>query len=292
MNRLFLYFFLLLPYFSFAQNFPTKAQLPKWIITEYSPFGGTMSIDTFTVSEDTILCNELYQVVRKNGSIDSYYKTDGQKMWFYSTYWFSNGCPSGKLLLYDFSLSLGDTLDAGCLYIYDSLVYFTSTGILREKRCYTGSGLGHGGYHHVGARSVPGIGSLSHPFYYYEYCSSWPHEIQWTLNYFDSSGVRVYDYQDYQPLGKIVSSLNAASPDIPYIKIYPNPAQSEISIEINKEGAYEISITDPLGSLQKNITDIETFNSVKISMPHKPGLYFLSVKKDKQLLKTYKVILE
>jgi len=88
-----------------------------------------------------------------------------------------------------------------------------------------------------------------------------------------------------QTLGVVKNALNTSN-----LKVYPNPAKNEFSLEFKEPGKVEVNIYDVSGKILYTKATIE--DSVEVQSDFKPGMYLIKVTTENQ--KTYynKLIIE
>ena len=77
-----------------------------------------------------------------------------------------------------------------------------------------------------------------------------------------------------------VNELNAAAAN--QVKIYPNPAQSEVNITLDNEGQANIIIYNQIGMVVKQVSMDKTFATINVNnLP--AGMYYIQVKQNNQI---------
>lgn len=145
--------------------FPTYAQRPVWCMTE-SNFGRPLPDYSIVMLADTVICGKTYSPLFTKdyifltsppvSYIDGFVRQEGKKV-----YQLRDSCQ--ELLVYDFSLEVGDTMRHGYFNYTDAVVmevqYAETNGQIRKVMTlnYSNSNRSHITYW------VEGLGDLSHP---------------------------------------------------------------------------------------------------------------------------------
>jgi len=121
-----LFFWSLFASFSYGQSFPSFADGPEWTYAS-TYFGQAQPPSVITMSEETMICGQLWNKLTTNDPTIAqpwpdttsvgYTRTVGEKTYFRN----SVNCSRPEWLLYDFSLSVGDTFRYRWHYVFDVL---------------------------------------------------------------------------------------------------------------------------------------------------------------------------
>jgi len=185
MNKflLLLSFLSLIPVWSFSQSFPSFADRPEWTYS-YFIFGQAQTPSVITMSEETMICGQLWnKLITNNPGIAQQWpdtisvgftRTVGDKTYFRK----SANCSRPEWLLYDFSLVQGDTFHYRWHYPFDTadlyaiqvplVVYnvgWLDLGGVVRKTIDLGGFYNEGGTtHYLSTSWIEGIGAIQEPF--------------------------------------------------------------------------------------------------------------------------------
>lgn len=175
-------FLSLLPVWSYGQSFPSFADRPEWTYA-YFIFGQAQTPSVITMSEETMICGQLWnKLITNNPGIAQqwpdttsvgYTRTVGEKTYFRK----SANCSRPEWLLYDFSLVQGDTFHYRWHYPFDTtdlyaiqvplVVYnvgwWDLGGVMRKVIDLAGI-YNDGINNYLATTWIEGIGALQEPF--------------------------------------------------------------------------------------------------------------------------------
>ncbi|HRF40705.1 MAG TPA: hypothetical protein PK198_18065, partial [Saprospiraceae bacterium] len=192
-------FLSLLPVWSYGQSFPSFADRPEWTYA-YFIFGQAQTPSVITMSEETMICGQLWnKLVTNNPGIAQqwpdttsvgYIRTVGEKTYFRR----SANCSRPEWLLYDFSLVQGDTFHYRWHYPFDTtdlyaiqvplVVYNVGWldlgGVVRKVIDLAGI-YNDGINNYLATTWIEGIGALQEPFVSLLDTDSYSSEISFEL---------------------------------------------------------------------------------------------------------------
>lgn len=273
MRRLLFCISYLLVSFSFAQYTPMPSTVQtKW--KQINTVFGTIKIPLDNInSGDTLINNKLYQKVYENAVVDSNYvgayRDDGNgKVFFIGL---PGSLASNEILLYDFTLEIGDTIDLiplgnpnltkmtplsiGCAWVKN-----VQSGLLEERKILgmkwlTNTGHGEWGYYNwiEGLGSTRGLLTRGTPF-------GWDFNFRLTNIYQLGDSIINYGYFDCD------SSVGTESFESNVqINVYPNPVKNILNIEFdqnsNLASNFHLDVISVLGKVVYSSTPPTNLNS-------------------------------
>ncbi len=241
-NKILLFSFLLLSLTASAQYFEVGMM---WVYGQYSTMPGwPPSIGTMTITGDTIINGEAAFIIDPpkpsfNGNLSiRYIGESGQQVFYYMN--------DEKRLLYDFSLTVGDTLVVKASWCCQGNNLDTIVGVVDSVKSITVSGVPLK-YQDFGTADWPrehveGVGSLYSFFPYPPLFDNAYSKLRCVI-YPNGDILKFTDDEDcYIIMG--VNDIQQSG-----LAMYPNPVMDELTIE-NKEGkAYELRIFNQQGQL-------------------------------------------
>jgi hypothetical protein len=270
-------------------------------------------MERYFFTEDTFFCGHRYSVLKEPYLSDiitltGYIRNQEDKVFFRVT----NSCEDKEYLMYDFSLTVGDTIYCGYNLVYvitqpenydyiDStkfwLVAVDTVNILgahynRYKMHFDLDPMYDGGYNGE-MYWIEGIGSTKHPFYVFY---RWQSKKTWyDLACMESNGVLIYKNQDLGINCDSITGLNNQSGQLltDIIKIYPNPAGRSLNVELPNESIipYWVEITDVKGRVINTYGEF-TETKISLALPDlETGQYIVVIRDNKGIITTKKTIL-
>lgn len=287
-------------------QFPEFTENPIWYVKNNQ----LQRMERYSFTEDTFFCGHRYSILKEPYwsdiiTLTGYVRNQDDKVFFR----FTNSCEDKEYLMYDFSLTVGDTIYCGYNLIYlitqpynfiDStkfwLVAVDTVNILgarykRYKMHYVLDPI-YGESSNGEMLWIEGIGSTDHPFYVFY---RWQSKKTWyDLACMEINGVLIYKNQDLDfNCDSITGINNQFGPSLKEsIKIYPNPSDKLLNVELHSDFIipYWVEITDVKGRV---INTYGEFTETKISLELpdlETGQYFIVIRHNKGIM-TKKVLL-
>lgn len=225
---------------SAQQPFPTAADAPTWnVLTCTYGIGVWCSTSAYQFTDTSSVCGHEYSYLLSPGwpAADTLYvRNDNSKTLFRQ----GSDCSDKEYLMYDYSMSVGDTVYAGMLgnfndpdtarFVLDSIGTTTLQGI--ERRVF------HMEYEYCGFDQgfrtmdwVEGIGSTTHPFYLLaclcDYCES-----SYNLLCSDSAGVNVYKNEIFNVCDTLITGIQEVGAENTGLTIFQDHANAELVVRI------------------------------------------------------------
>ncbi|MBL4753799.1 MAG: T9SS type A sorting domain-containing protein [Flavobacteriales bacterium] len=266
-----------------GQNcFPVLSDNPTWNVFGTDNFWSQIFLTrNYSYEKDTAFCGETYlkvsAVPASLSGVIGYVREANKKVYIR----LGNDCADKEFLLYDFSLSIGDTVT--CAYDQLDSTQFWAVDIdtitqfgVDRKRFVMNYYMGTPPFAIVvGMAWIEGIGSTTHPFYP-TVCLSDNCETYYELLCYDSSGVQLYQNTftstcDSFYVGIEENDLSAV------VSIYPNPTTGLITVAGLPEEAEKITVYNVLGELVHDV-ELSGSNNPVLDLTGFPGgLYHLQV---------------
>lgn len=290
-------------------QFPLYSDNPVWYVEDHQ----NKILEKITYEKDTFMCGHNYSKLNKmdytigdrNYILKGYVRNESGKVFFR----YSGNCEDKEYLMYDFSLSPGDTVYCGYNLIesenpypgyvdttkfwvesIDSVTYF-------ERK-----------YKRLNMKFIPfpnypstpkdmvwaeilGFyhGHPFYPFFFWESKSTW-----FDLSCMELTGELIFKYEetslncDSLTFSPVIGSDSFSAENI---VVFPNPSRSELTVQIN--GSYreiqKITLVNTQGQIIKTFTPLQE-NQIKINVTKLNGLYFLQFVINGKMI-TKKVIL-
>jgi len=263
---------------------PLLGENKQWNVMDASGFGWVVTKTYMykTTGKDTIIESKLYSIIEKYDSLSNHISyvfaredSDGN---FFARIWSPFNTDIEDVLLYDFSLEVGDTfsLHNNIDFVVVSIDSITLSNNERRKiwnfeaanwtdKCNY--------YPDYDDRWIEGIGSINGIFS--PGCVSYTDYLR-LLCFYDNNNIL---YQHSIDENCFVSSvgINEDSLDV-QIQIYPNPASNHITIETtaNQHLPYQLEIFDITGRIVHSEVLSESKTLININMLHS-GMYFAKI---------------
>jgi len=204
--------------------------------------------------------------------------TVAQKVWRYDN--FGGG---GEVLLYDFTLQKGDTLEIrnwGLDWVIDTVMTITTyDGIERRKFVYygdDGSIFPREGWYIEGIGGMAGL--FGDPFPYFEVGT-------WLMCVKDRNDNNIW-YSQFSYCYDFITDVPAIQNELT-IDIFPNPFTNHLTIE-TFTGIVEVKIYNMFGN---EVVREEIYRSKVLDMSSlKPGIYILKIVNDNNVMMTKRII--
>ncbi len=191
-------------------------------------------------------------------------------------------------LLYDFSLNVGDTLPAGYLNYYPGNAYVYAIDSILIGSNYRKYYFIADTFGNIIDSIIEGIGNRLGLFTLYA-----QQYVSLTTKYLiDFTEPPIY-FPTVDTCQRYILSIPPTIIDNPNIKVYPNPANSRLYIEItNVEGAVNLSLYNIFS--QEMITEqVNAQDKIMLNVSKFPsGIYLLKVQPENGTIVTQKVIIE
>ncbi len=211
---------------------------------------------TYRMSGDTTINNNSYHRINS----DFYVREDSNKRVYIIS---EADSVTPEKLLYDFSLSVGDTISSPAFWIVRAIDTPSYNGVKRRTL-------------HIGTVSstrdkwIEGVGSLISPVWQREYnccCCGW-------VNLCEVSQDSVLTYST--PSSNACSFFNDIKDELDdkILSIYPNPATDELTITTETNEPVDIAVYDMLGNELRSIQN-SSANSIKVKVSDLPAGYYL-----------------
>ncbi len=236
------------------QPFPIAADNPVWNTLEDYFWDPGVTQNTWTMTADTQLCGQTYQIaeaVSQNPWVPGYYKgyirNQGDQV-YYRT---DNNCSNQEQLMYDYSLTAGDTFfmdhdpfqaainNDSTFWIVQSVSVANYNGVNRQVIDFDPN------QHPLPFKWIRGIGDIYHPFHTLLYRGT---EEYLQTNCLDSLGIQIFQNPSVDSCIIVVGTPEP----YPQIKvdIYPNPARHGWKISTGKNRQIDaVEIYDQVGKL-------------------------------------------
>lgn len=301
MKKYLLLFFLtsILQVVKSQNSFPVFTDNSKWSVYGIDNFWTYIwKTKIYQYEKDTVMCGYTYSKLIGHSNFNciwdtiNYIRTTGEKTYIKP----NSNCSDKEYLLYDFSLSVGDTVYCG--YNCGDTTAFWVTGIttvnyfgINRKKISVNSYIGTPPWGTiVGLDWIEGIGSPTHPFYP-TVCLSDACETAYTLLCYDSAGIQLYQNQNYSSC--YITGIEEETENINNFSIYPNPFTNIITLKIMSEKFeiknWELKIYNTLG--QTFYYKILNSNFESLNLNLKSGIYFIQITNSLgNVLKTGKLI--
>lgn len=239
--------------------FPLRSTMPHWNVLNLDvSLPNEALTQSYFYGYDTIFCGHEYSKLQfYELGMGAYFRSD-HKQAFYRT---DVNCTGKEYLLYDYSLSIGDSVVVGWNSWNNEETKDTAIFVLNRIDTVNQFGENRRRFHMEFAESnqsftgslkwVEGIGSEVHPFYPFALLDE---ELMhdYTLLCFDSAGTQFYQSPfwntcdtNYTP----VEEMGLANS----ILISPNPFQTQLTIDSPNEKILQIKVYSITGKLVKDI---------------------------------------
>jgi len=303
-------FFLFILFFcsgSLSGQFPEFSENPIWYVKNNQ----LQRMERYFFTEDTLFCGHRYSVLNEQKwsdivTLTGYVRNQEDKVFFRVT----NSCEDKEYLMYDFSLTVGDTIYCGYNLIYvitqpenynyiDStkfwLVSVDTVNILgahyNRYKIHFDLDPMYGENDTSEMYWIEGIGSIDHPFYVFY---RWQSKKTWyDLACMDKNGVLIYKNQDIGINCDSITGLNNQSDQLlTDIKIYPNPAGTSLNVELPYESIipYWVEITDIKGRVISTYGEFTEMRITLVLPDLETGQYLVVIRHNKGIITT-KVLL-
>ncbi len=174
-----------------------------------------------------------------------------------------------ELLLFDFSLTIGDTLKLGNLSLWDGFIMVSSIDTVQignslRKRFHFGD--------YFWVKWIEGIGSLKGLLF-----TSGDLPINGLNNdliCFKLNNEILYFNNDYDDCIPLIDGIEIRNSDNSTIKLFPNPAKDNIKFSFGEQLVSEIQIYDCNGRLYENYKIKQQSTFVLLTEKYQPGIYF------------------
>lgn len=219
---------------------------------------------------DTVIHNRTYSMV---GS--AYFREDSLKRVYYTVSPDTSIVP--EKLIYDFSLTVGDTMfsSPSAFFIVLSVDTYAYCGIPRRRLLVSGNGVD------VIDSWAEGIGSTQWgPKGVFEACDCGiTAMVRDTIPILNCS---------YPSCG--VTNISDGNPNSPQFDIYPNPFSTQLIFSLTSNEQTTVSLYNLFGQqvLQQTFTNSTTINTEQLVS----GIYFYELRNNKGVVKTGKVVRE
>ncbi len=270
-----------------AQNpFPLFSDNTSWNV-KWCYFAAYCFTDTVYYEKDTLLCGQTYSKINLSNNVTGYIRNSGQK-----TYCRKNSnCSNREYLLYDFSLSIGDTVYTGN-HLYNTYpidtIPFRLTAITNidfmgfSRRQFEMTAITNSVGNPEGASMhwVEGVGSDINPFHSFFCLETSFCESSYQTLCMSQNGVQ--QYQNPDVTGCLIEGLGITQPVSDKISVFPNPFSRSLFISMqNIPEPESVSIYNAFGSLVESYTEINLQSgSIEIGKNLPPGMYWLSLKSE------------
>jgi hypothetical protein len=269
-----------------SQNvFPSFSDSANWSVLRcYSPPNPCYT-DFYSYSYDTTFCGHTYSVVDSLDAVSQgYFRSDSLRTYYRK----STNCADKEYLIYDYSVSVGDTIWVGnssgaqpdtTQFLVDTVEFVNYSGVMRKRikllynPCFSSpvDPLGQPMYW------IQGIGSDVHPFYSL-FCLCDGCEVIYTTLCYDSSSVELYKNSLFDTCDTIipggVDDLNGN----PQISVFPNPTSDIVHISISNSHKSNGIIYSYTGQV---IQQFNMQNSIALDVKNlPPGIYLIWVSTD------------
>ena len=238
--------------------FPVSADSPQWnILAGYTTFALTdLSTVQWTVIADTSLCGVMFEMAYGDTFPFSFYRIEGDRVHLRT----STDCDQPEFLLYDFGLSIGDTV----LCASDRWGELISTpfwvtgidtvnvmGIERQRLLmnYFFDPNEPFSAPILEMQWVRGMGSLTHPFHPVAYSWNNGHSVSSVLCYWEEQE-QLYDHPFYYSCDTSYTiAMEIEDPIIEIGSIFPNPFSETTTIQFDRPGPAEVQVLSIDGKL-------------------------------------------
>ena len=264
--------------------FPTYETNPDWAVIRCD-LGYPTICDTqsWQYSNDTLMCGYEYSVFVRPNNNTYFIRSDILKTWIKG----SRNCWEDEYLMYDYSLSIGDTTFIAWNMQFNPVPQDMIAAILIAIDTITIFGAERERYEmffvdQLTMYWIKGIGSDRHPFHStrcLDYC-----EVEYELLCYDSSDVQLYQnpeynscYYEYNPGGIGMSEFTTDD-----LQLFPNPANHTLNVRLPRENErlWHISLVTPndqsLFAYNKQLS-IDGRLSVELPPSLANGIYFIKV---------------
>ena len=185
--------------------------------------------------------------------------------------------PDEEVLLYDFSLSVGDTakITSGEILIVTSIDTIT-IGNSERKRFHLSYPSGFS----TRAQWVEGIGNLEKGLLFTS--GAYPFSVGSTLYCFKENDEILYLNEEYSDCYPDFANIQEYQKEEYSISVYPNPAKEKIIFRFSENGIKQIKIYDSKGALIDTIEVSDNLLEVEYKTSHyKAGVYLYSILNNK-----------
>jgi hypothetical protein len=278
------------PFFSFSQNsFPTASTNPLWRVS-FGNFFGVPQVADFNLGNNVEIEGKIYQEIMSTStqfpqpSLNGYVRNENKKVYIRTFNPWDRGNLSKEKLMYDFSLevnkkiycaafSLENPADSTLCWAVstDSIIY---RGVKRKTwdiRYLESRGTTDPPYN-VGTIWVEGIGSIAHPFFPLVCISEGCEAYSLTVCMHESNVLKYLD-RNYSSCDSLIVSGNKENIDNDEVKLYPNLASYQLTIENSGMRNLRIQISNSLGQLFMTKQLNQGSNFIDISQLAS-GIYF------------------
>ncbi len=284
MRLLFIFSFLVFHSSLIAQHvFPNYADNADWSV--YECFWLDCTTRHYNFEYDTTFCGKVYSKVNfDQNNLVGYFRSDSLKTYFRKT----PDCSDKEYLMYDYSLSVGDTAFVGYnlvlnneidtnIFILTAIDTITINGVQRQ-RFNMKYDLGNSFFRPM--YWIKGIGSTIHPFYPFK-CLMDGCEESFQLLCYDSLSTQLYQ----SPTTDDCISLNLGLSELENkISLNPNPFSELLSIYIENASIFQLNIYSSVGTKIKTFLT-ENKKSIELKTDEIPaGYYLIEMMTDKGVL--------
>lgn len=269
------------------QPFPLASDNPLWNTVEDYFWDPGVYQNTWMMTGTTQMCGETYQIAESgtpNGLIIGYHKGYTRNQGDSVYYRIDTNCTNPEQLLYDFSLTAGDT------FYMDHNPYMAAFNTNPTKHVVqsvsTINYLGIGrktiefelGNAPIPMKWIYGVGAETHPFYALLYIGTEEDLLTLCL---DSLGTLLYQNPNADSCSIILASPEP-NPFKKAVQVYPNPSSQGWSLAPST--GQEIELVEIFDQLGKRVALQEThgLETVRIPAMAETGVYFIRVKIDGQ----------
>ena len=278
--------------FALLAQFPQYSDSPKWFVKNHQD----NLLEQFYFTKDTFMCGKQYSVLNRftyqdRHVIKGLVREEGDKVFFRYT----TSANDKEYLLYDFSLTKGDTVYCGYSLIYSEMppVQYSDTTLFyvvnvdsvtllgkKHKRLtlkYDSSPLFGAGMNSE-MQWIEGIGSLAHPFYAF---FDWGSKSTWfDLACVDLAGALIYKNSALNLSCDITGGISIDEAPKHALMVHLNSTcdQLEISLPDGVDNACVIELADVNGCVVCNFGAFEK-SPISLKLPNlNAGFYLLVIR--------------
>jgi hypothetical protein len=279
---------------SAQQVFPTFQDQPQWnVYGGYGSFGSTYySTAEWTYVTDTAFCGEVYS--KANiwlGSGPAFIRVDDEQVFLRR----SMDCADGDLLLYDFSLSVGDTVLCASEHYevietpfwvvgIDTVDLFGVSRRRFDMRYSWNPQEEPENWLILEMEWVEGIGSLLHPFHPVAYTWHYGHGYSTLLCYWEQE-VQLYQHPEFDTCTASYSFGQSITEQDPVLAtVGPNPFQESMILSMHSPQSFVVEAFSADGRLIERTFHAGT--TVAVGSGLTPGVYLLRISQNGHVQRT------
>jgi len=280
-----------------SQNaFPAYADSAKWNVYHcVYGMGSLCNTLTYQYDRDTLFCGHVYSKIKTTttGAV-GYVRSDSSHVYIRAT----NSCSGKEYLMYDFSITIGDTIYVAN-NIWDYNPSDTTRFVLDSSKTINFSGVNRRiyfvryepdpdlspGWFGRSMTWIEGIGSTTNPFFPVE-CISDYCESSWQLLCFDSLSVQLYQDAAFKTCDTTFTDVSINDLTITnHLNIFPNPFNDNLTISVDNATLSDISLFNVFGECVYSWSGNGKNNLLIDNLSKIPaGAYFIKAKTDKGFL--------